>query len=100
MTVFVASLMGLEFLSPAHLLWINMITDTAPALALSMEEETLDRGAVPGLTDAQWAALSKGLSPRAKDRFGDLALLREALRGGGAPTVQEPPKKKKRAMLW
>ena len=36
-TVFASSLAGLMFLSPANLLWINIITDTAPALALSME---------------------------------------------------------------
>ena len=36
--VFAASVMGFKLLSAAHLLWINMITDSAPGLALGMEE--------------------------------------------------------------
>lgn len=35
--VFSASLMGFNILSAAHLLWINMVTDSAPGLALGME---------------------------------------------------------------
>ena len=35
--VFVASMLGIKILSAAHLLWINMITDSAPGLALGME---------------------------------------------------------------
>ena len=38
LTVFAASAMGVEILSPAHLLWINMVTDSAPGLALGMEQ--------------------------------------------------------------
>ena len=41
--VFVASMLGFKILSAAHLLWINMITDSAPGLALGMEK------AEPGL---------------------------------------------------
>ena len=37
-TIFVASLMGFTILQPAHLLWINLVTDCFPALALSMEK--------------------------------------------------------------
>mgnify|MGYP004599075877 CR=1 FL=1 len=33
-----SSLMGLSILSPSHLLWINMVTDCAPGLALGMEK--------------------------------------------------------------
>lgn len=37
-TVFAASLFGVQILTPAHLLWINMITDSAPGLSLGMEK--------------------------------------------------------------
>ena len=36
--VFSASVLGITVLSPAHLLWINMVTDSAPGLALGMEK--------------------------------------------------------------
>ena len=38
LAIFTSSLLGVEMLSPAHLLWINMVTDSAPGLALGMEE--------------------------------------------------------------
>lgn len=38
LTIFLASLFNIEILSPAHLLWINMITDSTPGLALGMEK--------------------------------------------------------------
>ena len=37
-TVFFASLFGVTIFTPAHLLWINMITDSAPGLSLGMEK--------------------------------------------------------------
>ena len=41
-TIFVATLIGFNILEPVHLLWINLITDTLPALALGMEKAEAD----------------------------------------------------------
>ena len=38
MSILVATMMNFTILKPAHLLWINLITDSLPALALGMEE--------------------------------------------------------------
>ena len=37
-TIFVSSLFGITILTPAHLLWINMVTDSTPGLALGTEK--------------------------------------------------------------
>lgn len=37
LSIFFATLLGFTILKPVHLLWINLITDCFPALALSME---------------------------------------------------------------
>ena len=41
-TIFAATLIGFTVLEPVHLLWINLITDTFPALALGMEKAEAD----------------------------------------------------------
>ena len=42
LAVFSATLMGFNILRPVHILWINLITDTLPAIALGMEEAEQD----------------------------------------------------------
>jgi Ca2+-transporting ATPase len=40
--LFVATLINLKLFSPIHILWINLITDTFPAIGLGMEEAESD----------------------------------------------------------
>ena len=42
LSIFFATLMGFTILKPVHLLWINLITDCFPALALGMEKGEAD----------------------------------------------------------
>lgn len=42
LSIFAASLLGFTILEPVHLLWINLVTDSFPALALSMEKGEKD----------------------------------------------------------
>lgn len=42
LSIFFATLMGFTILKPVHLLWINLITDCFPALALGMEQGEKD----------------------------------------------------------
>ena len=41
-SIFVATLLGFTVLKPVHLLWINLVTDCFPALALGMERAEPD----------------------------------------------------------
>ncbi len=42
LAIFLSTLLGFTILKPVHLLWINLITDTFPAVALGMEKEEAD----------------------------------------------------------
>ncbi|NLP35412.1 MAG: cation-translocating P-type ATPase [Clostridiales bacterium] len=42
LSIFVSTLLGFTILKPVHLLWINLITDSFPAVALGMEAEEED----------------------------------------------------------
>lgn len=42
MTIFIATLLGWQILEPIHILWINLVTDVFPAIALGMEEAEPD----------------------------------------------------------
>jgi Ca2+-transporting ATPase len=42
LAIFLATLLGFVILRPVHLLWINLITDSFPAIALGMEAEEVD----------------------------------------------------------
>ncbi|NTV78260.1 MAG: cation-translocating P-type ATPase, partial [Clostridiales bacterium] len=42
LSIFFATLLGFTILQPVHLLWINLITDSFPALALGMEDKDAD----------------------------------------------------------
>lgn len=42
LSIFAATLMGFTILKPVHLLWINLVTDCFPALALGMEKAEPD----------------------------------------------------------
>ncbi len=42
LSIFAATLMGFTILEPVHLLWINLVTDCFPALALGMERAEPD----------------------------------------------------------
>ncbi|OFR20546.1 ATPase [Atopobium sp. HMSC064B08] len=53
--VFVASLVGFTILQPTHLLWINLITDSLPALAMATEK------AEPGIMNRKPRASRSGI---------------------------------------
>lgn len=42
LTLFVATLLGWTILEPIHLLWINLVTDVFPAIALGLEDPEKD----------------------------------------------------------
>ena len=42
LTIFIATILGFTLFEPVHLLWINLITDCFPALALGMEKGEKD----------------------------------------------------------
>lgn len=42
LTLFIATMLNWEILLPIHILWINLVTDTFPAIALGIEEAESD----------------------------------------------------------
>ena len=42
LSIFISTLLGFTILKPVHLLWINLITDSFPAIALGMEKGEAD----------------------------------------------------------
>ena len=42
LTIFIATLLGWQVLEPVHILWINLVTDVFPAIALGMEPAEKD----------------------------------------------------------
>lgn len=42
LTLFVMTMMGWQILAPVHILWINLVTDTFPAIALGLEPAEKD----------------------------------------------------------
>src|SRR5699024_742919 len=42
LTLFIATLLGWQILEPIHILWINLVTDVFPAIALGMEDAEKD----------------------------------------------------------
>ena len=64
-TMFFATLMGWSILGPTHVLWINLVTDSLPALALGVEpveEGTMERPPrgknTPFFTRRQWLRIA------------------------------------------
>ncbi len=54
-SIFTATLMGFVIMKPIHILWINLITDSLPALALGMEKEE------PGLMERKPREAREGI---------------------------------------
>lgn len=59
-SIFIATLAGLQLFAPIHILWINLITDTFPAMALGMEEAESDSMQKPP-RDAKESIFADGL---------------------------------------
>ena len=55
LSIFTATLMGFTILKPVHLLWINLVTDCFPALALGMEK------AEPGIMNRKPRSAGSGI---------------------------------------
>ncbi len=62
LTLFIATLLGWQILEPIHILWINLVTDVFPAIALGMEDAEKDSmEQAPRSTDSSF--LSNGVLP-------------------------------------
>lgn len=61
-TLFTATLLGWQILEPVHILWINLVTDVFPAIALGMEEGD-QRAMEYAPRDPKSSFLSNGILP-------------------------------------
>ena len=59
-SIFVATIMNFQIFTPVHILWINLVTDTFPAIALGMEDAESDIMEKPP-RDASEGIFSNGL---------------------------------------
>lgn len=63
LSIFFATLLGFTILQPVHLLWINLVTDCFPALALGTEKaepnimKRKPRDAKAGILQMEWALI-------------------------------------------
>ena len=74
--VFSSSLLGVTILQPAHLLWINMVTDSMPGLALGMEKAEGDlMNREPRPSDESLFARGAGLNMGLQGVFMGLLIL-------------------------
>lgn len=60
LSIFFSTLIGFTILKPVHLLWINLITDSFPAVALGMEAEEEDTMKYPP-RDSKEGIFARGL---------------------------------------
>ncbi len=74
--VFLSSLLGVTILHPAHLLWINLVTDSMPGLALGMEKAEGDlMNREPRPSDESLFARGAGLNMGLQGIFMGLLIL-------------------------
>lgn len=52
-SIFVATVLGFKIFSPIHILWINLVTDTFPALCLGVETEEQDLMSHPPRSESE-----------------------------------------------
>lgn len=94
LSIFIATMFGFTILKPTHLLWINLITDTFPALSLGMENAEKDimqrkpRSSKDGIfagglgVDAVWQGVMVSVLTLAAYFLGNLMSVNELFHAG------------------